>query len=119
MWIGKKLAAARKNEAVQTAGVTASQSGFFEANGAGGIRLSEFYLPYGLRTLAPKGEEVLVLSDGAKRLACGCRTDLSDLDSGEIELRSAGGACIRLHNDGCVTINGLKISPLGEIENGE
>ena len=119
MWISKKLAGSRQNAAVQTAGVTASQAGFFEANGEAGMRLSEFFLPYGLRTLAPKGEEVLVLSDGAKRLICSCRTDCSAVESGEVELYSAGGAYIRLQNDGSVIINGLKISAQGEIENGQ
>lgn len=119
MWIGKKLAANRQSETVQTAGVTASRSDFFEANGASGMRLSEFFLPYGVRALAPKGEEVLVLSDGAKRLICGCKADCSHVKSGETELYSAGGAYIRLQNDGSVIINGLRISAQGEIENGQ
>ena len=43
--------------------------------------------------------------------------DMSKLESGEVELRSLGGAYILLKNNGDVVINGLVINRQGVIEN--
>ncbi len=84
-----------RGPAAQLATVTASRAGVV-------------YLP-------ADGEQVLLLpfEDGYVCVGALCRTE--GLAAGELVLKSAGGACIRLQNNGEVVINSLRITPDGEI----
>ena len=111
MWISEKLAVSGKKatpKTANTATVTASQNGFFEASCA-----------YGIRSVAPTGFKVLFLNSQDEKCICGCKSDCSDIESGEVEIFSQGGAKIELKNDGSVIINGLVINSEGVIEDGE
>lgn len=122
MWISEKLAVSDKKatpKTANTATVTASQNGFFEASCEYGIRSADFYFPYGIRSVAPTGFKVLFFNSQDEKCICGCKSDCSDIESGEVEIFSQGGAKIELKNDGSVIINGLVINSEGVIEDGE
>lgn len=66
--------------------------------------------PYGIYTKPPKGTAVLVLGSQGGEVCLGAVSDPSaeeeQLQEGEILIRSAGGASIRLCRDGRLLFNG-------------
>lgn len=66
--------------------------------------------PYGIYTKPPKGTPVLVLGSQGGEVCLGAVSDSSAeeelLQEGEILIRSAGGASIRLCKDGRLLLNG-------------
>lgn len=66
--------------------------------------------PYGIYTKPPKGTPVLVLGSQGGEVCLGAVSDPSAeeelLQEGEILIRSAGGASIRLCKDGRLLLNG-------------
>lgn len=65
--------------------------------------------PYGIYTKPPKGTPVLVLGSQGGEVCLGAVSDPSaeeELLEGEILIRSAGGASIRLCKDGRLLLNG-------------
>ena len=64
-------------------------------------------VPYGVYYVPPVGEESVVISVGGEDFCLGTLGKEANLSSGELMLRSAGGASIVLKNDGHVYINGV------------
>lgn len=66
--------------------------------------------PYGIYTKPPKGTPVLVLNSRGSEVCLGAVSDSVEeeeqLQEGEILIRSAGGASIRLCRDGRLLLNG-------------
>lgn len=74
------------------------------------------YTPFGFSSVAPTGENALVIPTQNGEMIAGYKMRTRALSKGEVEIFSNGGAYILLKNDGSVVINGLTISPSGEIE---
>ncbi len=81
----------------------------FAVNSSGEHKNLETCFPYGLVSVAPKGEKavVLPLSDG--EVGLGIIAKKQGLEEGEVMLYSKGGASIVLKNNGKVLINGEEI----------
>lgn len=69
-------------------------------------------VPYGMAVCVPQGEKVIMLPESGACL--GIVNPADGLKPGEIRLFSAGGAEIRLQEDGSVVING-QIFPKAEV----
>lgn len=64
-------------------------------------------MPYGIYTRPPQGAEVLILSSPSGEVCMGTvQSSPKELQPGEILLCSAGGASLRLCNDGRILLNG-------------
>lgn len=63
-------------------------------------------LPYGITSVPPVGERAVVLPLDDGQINLGVLASNSSAVPGEIVLKSKGGACIELKNDGRVIING-------------
>ena len=74
------------------------------------------YTPFGFSSVAPTGENALVIPTQNGEMIAGYKMRTRVLEEGEVELFSKGGAYIILKNNGSVVINGLTISIRGEIE---
>ena len=67
--------------------------------------------PYGVVCIPPVGSRSLVLPTEAGNVCLGVIAAApTDLEAGELMLRSSGGASIVLKNDGRVLINGRAVS---------
>lgn len=64
--------------------------------------------PYGVYSVAPKGEKAVVLPLADSEVCIGVTSGENNLEVGEVLLKSKGGASILLKNDGFVYINGVK-----------
>lgn len=64
--------------------------------------------PYGVYSVAPKGEKAVVLPLADCEVCVGVVGNNNNIEEGEILLKSKGGASILLKNDGFVYINGVK-----------
>ncbi|MEG1779263.1 MAG: hypothetical protein RR263_04115, partial [Oscillospiraceae bacterium] len=73
------------------------------------ISKTMYCLPYGVQSVPPDNQNLLVTTADEKDICCGvlCHPNVAP---GEIYLCSAGGATIRLCNDGRVLINGKAYS---------
>jgi phage gp45-like len=65
--------------------------------------------PYGIATVPPKGERVVVLPTGNTAVCLGTPQKNNNLEEGELMLFSSGGASIVLKNNGKVFINGKEM----------
>ncbi len=116
MWISKTISQKKPSELSQQGTVTLSSSDGIEASATDSGRDYPCYAPYGYTYTAPAGEEVLLVRTESGGAVSGSRMKTGVLPSGEIKIKSAGGAEIWLRNDGSVVINGLIINRYGEIE---
>ncbi len=73
------------------------------------------FAPYGYISNAPSTARGVAVPCEGGDVTIGYEMGKSSLDEGEVEIRSLGGAYIRLNNDGTVEINGLTISSGGDI----
>lgn len=105
--------------AAQLATITASRAGVVAAQGQDNTEGLPLFAPAGVTCLPAEGEQVLLLpfEDGYVCVGALCRTE--GLAAGELVLKSAGGACIRLQNNGEVVINSLHITPDGQLISGK
>ncbi len=122
MWLSKKF---NKAEPVfaETAVVTASGSEKTEATSSLCSKNVVTYAPYGYSCSIPFGQEILLINDKSGISGAGVKmADENGLASGEIMIKSLGGASLCLKNDGsvvinnCVTIaeNGVIVNRFGE-----
>ncbi len=104
-----------RGPAAQLATVTASRAGVVAAQGQDSTEGLPLFAPAGVVYLPAEGEQVLLLpfEDGYICVGALCRTE--GLAAGELVLKSAGGACIRLQNNGEVVINSLRVTPDGQL----
>ena len=81
-------------------------------------RRVESYAPYGYSALPPSGERVLLLPYAQGTVCAGILCEPGGLHPGEIQICSAGGARIILKNNGEISLNGLTVTPQGELIGG-
>ncbi len=115
MWMGKQLSAAERLRQEETAmaevGVVTMSSPRAAVLGRGEERDLPLFGPAGIAWRPRNGESVLVIKGGNDRdEACIVGVELTNgpggLEPGELYLFSAGGASVRLKNDGRVEILG-------------
>lgn len=126
MWMGKQLAAAKRQRQEEYAdaemGVMTMSGGEGAVQGRREERNLPVFGPGGVAWLPRQGEAVLVIKGGSGREErCVAGAELTkipgDLQPGELYLFSAGGASVRLCNDGRIElwgevyINGSKYAP--------
>lgn len=117
MWLSKMLSRSDTSDKAEKGRVTLSGADGFEAGSSVTSRNINAYAPYGYNSLAPVGEEVILLPSSDGQVAMGTKNDSTSLESGEIKITSKGGAYIILKNDGSVIINSLKIDKNGVMNN--
>lgn len=115
MWLNERKTPV-SGAGYECAGVTLGGSQV-ETVASAHVRETPVYAPYGYAAHVPTGAQVLLLSGGADgAVVAGTRMGAAHLAPGEVELRSPGGAVLRLCQDGTVRINGLVINKKGEIK---
>lgn len=85
--------------------VTLSSEENWEAAASQKVRNVSAYFPYGYVSLAPVGEEVLLIPAADGVAAIGVKAGSGGLSAGEIRISSKGGASIELKNDGSIILN--------------
>ncbi len=123
MWLSKRFKKTDSSLA-ETAVVTSASGGRTEATSNMCAKNISTYAPYGYSYAVPFGQEILLISgeNGAKGAGTKMNAE-SKLKSGEIMIKSLGGASICLKNNGEVVINGsltvakngVVINSLGEV----
>ncbi len=117
MWLSRKFKSAQQS-AAETGIVTLNENGETKANSSLASTTSSCYTPYGYTAPIPVGEEVLVVNGASGAAVAGTVMGTGDLEQGEIEIKSLGGARILLKNDGSVQINSLVIDKNGNTAKG-
>lgn len=115
MWLSKAIKQDNAENSVEYGSVTLSSGDTLEASSSVSVRATGAYLPYGYSSLPPIGEEVMLLPASDGQAVVGVKNSSTNLEAGEIEICSKGGARIVLKNDGSVIINSLKIDKEGKI----
>lgn len=115
MWLSRSFKNSEQ-AAAETGVITISAKSCTESASSVALRSPLCYAPYGYAFRLPVGEEVLIVNGAPGAAVAGSKMKAVDLEQGEIELSSLGGARIRLKNDGCVEINGLVIDKNGEVK---
>lgn len=105
MWLTKQLAA---DSALRLTSGPVDNRGSFSVQADSKYERPEQLFPYGFSSAAMEGREAVMLDGYCAGMAS---APDEDLEEGEVRLYSAGGAEIRLLNDGCVTINGQVFQP--------
>lgn len=99
-------------------GTVTSSGKEISAEGAGEYREVSLIAPFGIRWNPPSGTDVELIKNwgsGSSVVAVGTIVD-EEVEPGEIELYSQGGATITLKNNGDVVINGcLTITKDGQM----
>lgn len=103
----------------QIAEVTGVREGLFSTMGQDSTEGLPLFAPAGVAWLPAEGEQVLLMPFEGAYLCVGALCKPQGLAAGELILKSAGGASIRLKNNGEVVINTLRITPDGQLINGE
>ena len=118
MWIAKK-GTGRSAQQKESGWVRAESAKHGEQYVVGSCeyRRLQRCAPYGIYTKPPKGTPVLVLGSQGGEVCLGAVSDPSAeeelLQEGEILIRSAGGASIRLCKDGRLLLNGMETGGIG------
>lgn len=114
MWLTQRILGNNREHRVQTGPVSLSGEGFVFAQGAGEARDLPVFAPYGFCSIPPDGEQALMLPVGEGYVCVGVRSQGGQLLPGEVMLSACGGY-IHLKQDGSVEINGLVITPQGQV----
>ena len=110
MWLSKKLAqAGGRRRAAGVAEVTSAAADRGTLQGESEHREVVLLAPYGFSCLPPEGTKGVLLPLEQGWVCAGFPMRGADLQPGELLLRSAGGAFLRLKNNGEVEINGTVI----------
>lgn len=115
MWITRRMTEEKRLAEPQAGPVSLVGEGYLCARGVREGRDMPLFAPYGYGALPPEGDQALMVPVGQDYVCLGVRAKTGELTPGEVLIASAGGAKIRLKNDGSVEINGLVISGTGEI----
>lgn len=115
MWISEKITKYNTSKVAEKGSVTISDSQF-EASATISQRGIENYAPYGFKSKAPVGEQALIMPSSDGQAVVGFLNDSSDIKSGEIVIKSQGGATIVLKNDGTIMLNSMVITKDGVIK---
>ena len=117
MWLSKVISKPRGETIAESGNVTIASADSIEASATVNCRNLPNYAPYGYTSVAPVGEEVVIVPSTRGQVALGTKAVPSQLQSGEVCISSKGGAKIILKNDGSVIINSLVINKNGVIDN--
>lgn len=105
----------RGTNAATVAQVTFSEGGGYGALSASEHRSVPVFGPRGIAYRPCEGDHLLLVkADGADACA-GVLVSAEDIQPGELRLASSGGASIRLCADGKIVLNGVTITPEGNI----
>ena len=106
MWLSKKITEGA-GDAPFTADISFSDGSAVRLGDSAGSGSAIVFLPYGIESVPPKGEQTIIVPAGRTRCTVGVKAKSSGtLEPGELALFSKGGASIILKNDGRVIING-------------
>lgn len=105
---------------IQTLSPQIAEAGGMQGGGvvAQGQDITEgmpLFAPCGVGYIPAEGQRLLLLPFDDHYVCVGALADTQGLCAGELVLKSAGGACIHLKNSGEVVVNGLTITPDGQI----
>lgn len=116
MWMTERLRpGAPQTQGAQAVRVTDVKEGRVTVQGDT-TRQDLCYLHSGCRYSPSEGDRLLLLRAGGEQVIAGVIAEGgAGLRPGEVELRSTGGAVLRLCADGTIKLNGLTISKDGEI----
>lgn len=107
MWVPKAITDGENYSGAFAANVVSSEGNKVIVSGLERLNSIDMCYPYGIYSVPPKGEKVVMLPVGSSAVMCGvCSNGQISLESGEIGLYSRGGASLVLKNDGSVVING-------------
>lgn len=115
MWLSKAIKNSKVEDKIECGSVTLSGKETLETASSVNIRSIGAYSPYGYSSLPPVGEEVMLVPSAEGQAIVGTRLNISNIETGEIQISSKGGATIILKNDGSVVINSLTIDKEGKI----
>lgn len=118
MWLSKRQSP-QGGAYAEEGTLTINSAALTEATATMQARNAASYSPYGYSFSAPVGESVLLVNGSGGACCAGVKMAEKQMEQGEIEIESLGGAKIRLLNDGSISLNGLIISAEGRIINGE
>lgn len=108
------------NQNSRRGGATVAQVSFSDSAGIGAVTFGEardvpIFAPRGISYKPCEGDRMLMLQADGAETCVGCLSVCTDIESGELKLTSAGGATLKLKNNGEVEINGLTITRNGTI----
>ncbi len=111
MWLGRSMIKGETGVAAVAGGVRASADRRVTASAESGKSQYATVAPPGIVSCASKGEDAVVMQTSSGPLCIGVRTSYHGyyIEPGEIILYSAGGATLRLANDGKVYINNREV----------
>lgn len=116
MWLAKQAAQGRQRQPVSVQG---AQMGELYPLGEFEYRELPSCGPYGIYSRPPHKTDLMVLSTDGGKACIGAVTEPGEqpgLEPGEVLIRSAGGAEIKLCADGSILLNGLRISKSGQMQ---
>ena len=111
MWISQKMGALEQSGAQTQMGEVTNNVDGITVQAVGQYSNIPIVSPWGITYLPPKGTKVLVLETDDTTVCAGAVLNTTGLAAGELMLRSSGGACIHLKNNGEVVINGQVFPP--------
>lgn len=111
MWISQKMGTLEQSGSQTQLGEVTNHAGGITVQAVGAYHDMSIVSPWGITYLPPKGTKVLVQEVEDTAVCAGAILPTTGLEAGELMLRSAGGACIHLKNNGDVVING-QVFPL-------
>ena len=101
--------------APRLAKVTGSSAAGVGALGESHYQGVPFFSPVGYSALPAAGTTLLLMELEGSPVAVGSENPCQDLAPGEVRIVSAGGAVLELKNTGEISLNGLIITPQGEM----
>lgn len=116
MWLTQRLLSVGSPRENERGRVMMNESGRLSVSAAVNERMVDTYTPYGYTALPPSGARILLIPCAEGSVCAGVQCELpSGLAAGEVQITSAGGARIVLKNNGEIRLNGIRITPNGEI----
>ncbi len=110
MWILNYVTKNSISDSVADKGnIKAASNGTVQINASSDYSKIPIVAPYGISYVPTVGEESVVLTASGEDICLGTISKAQNLNPGELMLRSSGGACLTLKNDGKVYVNGREI----------
>lgn len=107
--------AAPRRPGATVAQVTYSEGGSYGAVSSAEHRGVPIFAPRGIAYAPCEGDNLLMVDTDGADACVGVLSAAEGLNGGELSLSSAGGASIRLCNNGDIVLNGVTITKSGEI----
>lgn len=111
MWLGKAMITDSSSVAAAAGGVKTSADRRVTAAAESGRSQYAMVAPPGIVSSPAAGSDAVVMQTSSGQLCIGVRTPYHgyDTEPGEVLLYSAGGAVLRVANDGKVYVNGREV----------